>query len=77
MESSAVDALPRAGDDILGGVELRLRCISGCRSESEGGVIPNGSRIEEVQKQQRAECRSSRRWCPGPAIGEGAPLHAP
>ena len=77
MEGGAVDALLLAGKDILRSIELRLRTISWYRPIVMRGVIPNESRIEEVQEQRRAKCRSSRRWCPGPTIGVMAPPRAP
>lgn len=77
MEGGAVDALLFAGNDILRSIELRLSTISWCQAILLGRVIPDESRIEEVQEQRRAKCRSSRRWCPGPRIGVRAPPRAP
>lgn len=61
MEGGAVDALLLTGDDILRSVQLSLHNISCCKIMTRKGMKPDESRIEEVQEQQLAKYRSSRR----------------
>ena len=61
MEGGAVDALLLTGDDILRSVQLSLHNVSYCKIMTREGMIPDESRIEEVQEQQLAKYRPSRR----------------
>ena len=61
MEAGTVDALLLTGDDILGSVKLRLSSVSCRMVMTREGMIPDESRIEEVQGQQLAKCSTSRR----------------